>query len=38
MLEELQREFNSSTGKEKNRRDVTVGKGIVKFVSNGLSV
>lgn len=38
MLEELQREFNSSAGKEKNRRDVTVGKGIVKFVSNGLSV
>lgn len=38
MLEELQREFNGSAGKENNRRDVTVGKGTVKFVSNGLSV
>lgn len=38
MLEELQREFNSSAGKEKNRRDVTAGKGVVKFVSNGLLV
>lgn len=38
MLEELLREFNGSAGKEKNRRDVTVGKGTVKFVSNGLSV
>lgn len=26
--------FNSCAGKEKNRRDVTMQKGIVKFVSN----
>lgn len=26
--------FNSWVGKEKNRRDVTMQKGIVKFVSN----
>ena len=37
MLEELQREFNSWAGKEKNRGDVTMQKGIVKFLSMAVS-